>query len=99
MIESFPMSAWVSLGLRPLPAKQKCRGTEVSTWLAALQSKSPIHISQVVTHDELQALVAGLAGLRMEPGDREDFKVVGLPPIWSEDSWREGFIINPSARQ
>ena len=95
-MESFPMSAWVSLGIKPLPAKSKCRGHEVNDWLLALQLRIPVSVTRTPSHDELQALVAGLAGLGMKAGLWDKLRIEGLPPVELEGMWREGFIVNPT---
>src|SRR5207244_3718820 len=47
-------------------------------------------------HDELQALVAGLAGVALEGGDELGIRVAGVSPIEIDGAWREGFIVNPT---
>jgi len=87
VMESFPMSAWVSLGMKPLPAKSKCRHHEVNDWLVALQSRIPVSVTRAPSHDELQALVAGLAGLGMKAGLWDKLRIEGLPPVVLEGMW------------
>lgn len=50
------------------------------------------------THDQLQALVAGVAGLSLLVGHSASYQVVGTAPFFLDGTWREGFIINPLAR-
>lgn len=45
--------------------------------------------------NEVQALVAGLAGLALTRGDPAGFSVCGSAPIFEDGCWREGFIVNP----
>ena len=45
-------------------------------------------------HDELQAVVSGLAGVYLERGDWSRCEVVGEPPFELDGSWREGVIVN-----
>ena len=94
LIESFPMSAWKSLGIAPLPAKVKARPADLAGRLAALQELFPLRLSGVPTHDELQALVSGFAGLAVERNEWEACAVAGLAPVVEEGHWREGFIVN-----
>jgi hypothetical protein len=95
-IESFPTSAWRKLGLTPLPGKAKATAESVRRRLAELQGLYAMQVRPDLTHDELQALVAGLAGLALERADPQGYAVKGCPPVQEEGSWREGFIINPT---
>jgi hypothetical protein len=93
-IESFPSSAWHSLGIAPLPAKQKTKSPDFEPRLLALGSILPLHLSGRPTHDQLQAVVAGLAGLAIEMNAWNACAVAGLPPFACDGYWREGFIVN-----
>ena len=95
-VESFPTSAWRSLGLAPLPGKARATPESVTRKLAELQGLFPLQVQPDLTHDELQALVAGLAGLAIERGDPQGYAVEGCPPVQEDGFWREGFIINPT---
>jgi hypothetical protein len=95
-VESFPTSAWRRLGLAPLPGKARATPESVTRKLAELQGLFPLHVQPDLTHDELQALVAGLAGLALERVDLQGYAVEGLPPVQEDGFWREGFIINPT---
>jgi len=95
-IESFPTSAWRKLGLTPLPGKAKATAGSVQRKLAELQGLFSLQVRPDLTHDELQAVVAGLAGLALERGDPQGYSGVGCPPVQEDGSWREGFIINPT---
>jgi hypothetical protein len=96
-LESFPTSAWRSLGLAPLPAKSKTRAGVVEARLAELHRLFPLSVSRPggLTHDELQALVAGLAGLAVEGYEACGVALAGVPPFELEGSRREGFIVVP----
>lgn len=94
LVESFPLSAWRALGIRPLPAKAKTRSSDIARRRDALCSLFPIEISGTPTHDQLQAVVAGLAGLALEQNDWLSCQIVGLPPMLADGFWREGFIVN-----
>jgi hypothetical protein len=47
------------------------------------------------THDQLQAIVSGLAGLAIESNRWSDCAVEGVPPVFEGGHWREGYIVNP----
>jgi hypothetical protein len=94
-VEAFPLSAWKSLGFKPLKAKAKCRDVDILAATALLTESFPLHISDTLSHDELQAAVSGLGGLALEISMDDGFEIVGLPPVSFEGIWREGFIVNP----
>ena len=95
LIESFPLSAWRSLGIAPLPAKRKARFEHLRNRLDALKELFPLRLSAAPTHDQLQALVSGLAGLAVGRDEWDACAVAGVPPVVEEQYWREGFIVNP----
>jgi hypothetical protein len=94
LVESFPLSAWKELGIKPLRSKRKSRPEDIADKLAALQRLVPIELGFTPSHDELQAIVAGLSGLAIERGDWQTCIVSGRAPIFENNSWREGFIVN-----
>src|SRR5882672_6061065 len=65
-IESFPTSAWRSLGLVPLPGNAATAPEMVLARLQSLRAVFPLDVSNDLSHDELQALVAGLAGVALD---------------------------------
>jgi hypothetical protein len=95
-IESFPTSAWRSLGLKPLAGKSKASKGHVEDRLKALQDIIPISLKEPPSHDELQALIAGLAGLPLLGSTNISYSVTGRKPVQLEGTWREGFIVNPT---
>lgn len=94
LIESFPLSAWRVLRIDALPAKAKAKPADIERRLTKLQELFPLRLTGTPTHDELQALVAGLAGLAFERNDWKHCAVSGVPPLVEEHRWREGFILN-----
>lgn len=97
-IESFPTSAWRTLGLKPLPAKARTSASQLSAWTTRLLDLVPCTFTRLPTHDELQALVAGLAGLPLIGYQGLSFRLFGSRPTELQGTWREGFIINPAVR-
>jgi hypothetical protein len=94
LIETFPLSAWRTLGIKSLPSKRKCRGIDLTTYLDELARLFPLRLNQSMTHDEIQATVSGLAGLAIESGQWKNCKSAGVPPSLVDGQWREGFIVN-----
>ncbi|SPE19434.1 conserved hypothetical protein [Candidatus Sulfotelmatomonas gaucii] len=95
LVESYPHAAWRSLGLKPLPAKRRARVSDLAEAYAALRSVVPFTTNRPPNHDQLQAIVGGLAGLALEEHDHAGFRMVGNPPQREEGHWREGFIVLP----
>lgn len=94
-IESFPTSAWRSLHLTKLPGKGRTSASQLTSCTAALRSLIPMVLTRPPSHDELQALVAGLAGLPLLGHNAITYRLHGSRPMQLEGTWREGFIVNP----
>lgn len=94
LVETLPLSAWRVLGLAPLPSKKKCREEDKARSIAQLLKLFALRLSFEPTHDELQAIIAGLAGLAIEQNDWDLCEVAGIPPAFEQGFWREGFIAN-----
>jgi hypothetical protein len=99
-LESFPTAAWRALDLAPLPSKANTPAGAVQAKLAELSRLLPISIEGAgdLTHDELQALVAGLAGIAVEGHTSCAVTLAGVAPFELDGAWREGFIVNPARR-
>lgn len=95
LVESFPLSAWRSLSIPGLPAKKNARPSDLEERLTALHDVFPLEVASEPNHDELQALVAGLAGVALERDAVADVAAAGVAPFRLAGSWREGFIVNP----
>jgi hypothetical protein len=110
LVESYPNADWKSLGIPPLPARRKCRVSQLAEAYAALTAMLPITTTQPPNHDQMQALVGGLPGLAMERTTRRrddvrathnaspvQSRIVGQPPRREGGFWRDGFIAVPVA--
>ena len=95
-LESFPTSAWKALGLKPLPGKSSRSPIDIRNGLRSLTELVPIAVGSQPTHDELQALVAALAGLPLLGFPGIDYSLAGVAPVQIQGTWREGFIVNPT---
>jgi hypothetical protein len=95
LVESCPHAAWKSLGLKPLPAKRRSRVSDLAEAYAALRSLFYLSCDRPPNHDQLQAIVGGLAGLALEERSAAGARIVGHPPRREEGHWREGFIVLP----
>ena len=97
-VETFPTHAWRALGLTSLPGRNR-RGIVVDRWVSALDRVSSLSWSRFPSHDDLQAAVAGLAGLAMTTRyDAIGFDAQGRPPLQEAGIWREGVIVSPTRR-
>jgi hypothetical protein len=95
VVESFPTSAWRKLGIGPLPGKAKAKRSDIRDRLFRLQELLRFHAEREPTHDELQALVAGAAGVAILAGKPSGYCVQGSPPRGVDGVIVEGFIVNP----
>jgi hypothetical protein len=95
LVESSPYAAWKSLGLTPLPAKRRTKVSDLAEAYAALRALIPFTTDRPPNHDQLQAIVGGLAGLDLEERNAAAIRIVGNPPRREEGHWREGFIVLP----
>ncbi len=97
-IESFPTHAWRSLGHPVLPGKG--RKPDLAPWralLRALLRDAGVEASlDHASHDELQAVVAGLGGLQLCASGVGACDVRGTDPRVEDGLWREGFIVSPA---
>ena len=94
--ESFPTAAWRALGLPPLVAKGRAKAADVHDAVARLQAHTGITLAQVQTHDQLQAVVGGIAGAWWAAGHTDRVQLAGVPPFRLDGSWREGYIMVPA---
>lgn len=95
-IESFPLGAWRALGIPVLPAKRRASVTDVRSRFQTLCDTHLLRASAEPNHDQLQALVAGLAGVALEQRRNDAFAAVGVAPRVRDGVWREGYILNPA---
>jgi hypothetical protein len=96
VVETFPLSAWRSLRLKGLLAKSKARPQDISACFQSLTSSYLASDGGIVpTHDQLQAVVAGLGGLGILTGDKRRYSLTGAPASIVDGRWREGYIVNP----
>ena len=99
LVESYPKAAWKSLGLTPLPSKRRARVSDLADAYAALNVLIPVTTNRPPNHDQLQAIVSGMAGLALEEHHTAALRMVGKPPRREDGHWREGFIALPVAPQ
>jgi hypothetical protein len=94
-IEVFPFAAWRALGIEPLPSKGRARPRDLGSRTRALVQRCSLELSADPSHDELQAIAAGIAGLALAQARRSGFEAIGVPPFELAGAWREGFILSP----
>jgi hypothetical protein len=95
LAESYPHAAWKSLGLKPLPSKRRAKICDLAEAYRTLRAAVPFTTNRPPNHDQLQAIVGGLAGLALEEHRYNGARIVGHPPRREEGHWREGFILLP----
>lgn len=95
LAESYPRSAWRKLGISPLPSKKKAKQEDLRVRLQSLERLFNFKADSDPTHDELCALVAGLAGTAILAGDTKGYIAEGDPPMKARGITVEGFIVNP----
>lgn len=96
--ESFPTAAWRALGLTPLIGKARAQKDPhvVPNAILRLCASIPVTITDISSHDALQAVVGGLAGAWWAAGHAERVSFAGTPPFRLDGTWREGYIIIPA---
>jgi len=92
-IETFPTHGWRALQLPTLPAKSK-RITSLQDWTTSLSVVCELEWSRAPNHDELQAVVGGIAGLALGYLGLSGCEVAGRAPFLEGGLWREGFILS-----
>lgn len=96
LVETYPYSAWWSLNIQPLPGKKKCTTGRLAFNTEELKRRFDLPKTESPTHDELSALVAGLAGVAIAAGNTSGYIAVGIPPkLVPEGYLVEGYIVNP----
>ena len=96
--ETFPTAAWRCLGLAPVPGKGRTTPAELEAAVERLGARVLLALDRAPTHDQLQAVVGGLAPLAWAEEQRDRVTLAGLPPHRLDGSWREGYIMIPSDR-
>lgn len=95
-LESLPLSAWRKLKIDPVPAKSKATLLDCESRFEDLRRSFELACEpRPASHDELQALVAGLAGIAIVGRKPNGYVAEGAPPFQHKGHWVEGFIVNP----
>lgn len=95
-IESFPTHAWRMLGVTPIPGKSSAG--DLTPWHTTLSSLGVRGVPRSATHDDLQGVVAALAGVSLLREGIAGCDVRGLDPFQEGGFWREGVIVSPRTR-
>lgn len=96
-IESFPTHAWRMLGVQPMPGKASAGS--LAPWHAALQTLGVHGVPHDASHDDLQGVVAGLAGITLLRDGIAACDVRGVDPSLERGTWREGVIVSGRRRE
>lgn len=98
-VESFPLSAWKRLSLTPLPAKKRATQQVILEHFRSLEELFDFDVTpdlaRKINHDQMQALVAGLAGVFLLAGEENGYVLEGIPAVIRDGTVMEGFIVNP----
>ncbi len=95
-MESYPAAAWAALGVDRPPGRRKASKEDLRAALRRVSAEYPVTVDADLTHDELQALIAGLAGIAFERGNEDGYTATGAGPALVGGTWREGFIVVPT---
>lgn len=95
VLESFPNSAWRKLCIKPLPSKRRATRRDIRHRLQRLQHLYGFRTQGFPNHDELQALVAGLAAPPILAGNHCGYIAEGSAPKRIRGAVCEGYIVNP----
>lgn len=97
IVESFPSSAWLTLGLEKLPAKSKTKAKQIKAWRRDLTMMTGYRIPNDISHDQLQAAVVLPAGQALAQGKVNRVVLSGMDPIVKRSGdVLEGWIANPT---
>lgn len=97
LIESFPSSAWLTLGLDRLPAKSKTKPKQLKSWSKDLAMMTGFDLPERLSHDQLQAAVVLPAGQAIVQRKPKRIVLAGRDPIVKlSGDVLEGWIVNPS---
>jgi len=96
IIETYPHTAWRKLGMPPLPSKRCCSREQLARHAEQLKRLCGLPEVKNPTHDELSALVSGLAGVAIAARNEAGYIVAGMPPkVSPQGHVLEGYIVNP----
>jgi hypothetical protein len=96
LVETFPSSAWKTLGLPKLPSKSKTKPEQLETWRIDLELVTGLILPTNLSHDDLQASVVLPIGRAIAERRSECVILSGTDPMVTEEGIvLEGWIANP----
>lgn len=98
LVETYPYSAWKSLRVGPLPGKRNrsCKPAKIASIAKTLEQSLRLPSVGEPSHDELSALIAGLAGVAIAAKNESGYIASGTAPKWTPEGYLlEGYIVNP----
>lgn len=96
VVETFPSTAWKTLGLMKLPSKNKTTPEQLDSWRKDLALVTSLYLPPNLTHDELQASVVLPVGQAIVERNPDRLILSGIDPLMTEeDVVLEGWIVNP----
>jgi hypothetical protein len=96
IVESFPSSAWQTLGLEKLPTKSKTKARQLTKWKKDLALVTGYEMETRISHDELQAAVVLPAGQAIAETNPDGVVLSGMnPTVLRSGDVLEGWIVTP----
>lgn len=96
LVETFPTSAWKTLGLDPLPGKARTKKADLQRHRKALEQVTGLDLQEGISHDQLQAAVVLPVGMAIVAGEPERILLSGTDPYMGKHgNVMEGWIANP----
>jgi hypothetical protein len=95
-VESYPTAAWQSLGIAAPSAKENTTSAALVERRKALENCFPMDVRGELSYADLQATVAGMAGVALESRNLAGLAFAGVEPLFVGGTWREGYILNPT---
>ncbi len=86
--------------IAPLMAKGRASDRDVQDGAQRLTTHAGLRLQGlegVRTHDQLQAVVGGIAGAWWAAGEKSRVHLAGAAPFLLDGSWREGYIMIPAS--
>lgn len=95
-VESCPTAAWQSLGIAAPSVREDSTSAAMAGRRRALENCFPMDVRGELSYADLEATVAGMAGVALESRNLAGLAFAGVEPLFVDGTWREGYILNPT---